>query len=177
MKVLILGATGSIGQQTISVLKKNKYELVGISFNRNYQLAAKIKTKYKYSPTYKKYSNVKSYDELIKKSKPDIVINAIVGMAGLQPTVDIIKNKRTLCLANKESLVVAGHLITKLAKQYKVKIYPIDSEHASLYQIINQNRTKKFKKLFITASGGPFYKTSKNKLAKVTFKQATSHPT
>jgi 1-deoxy-D-xylulose-5-phosphate reductoisomerase len=177
MKVLILGATGNIGQQTIDVLKKLKYSLVGISFNHNYKLGRQIQTRYRYSPIYPQYSNVKSYDELIKKAKPDIVVNAIVGSAGLEPTIITIKNKKTLCLANKESLVMAGYFVMKLAKQNNVKIYPIDSEHASLFQIINQNKHKKIKKLYITASGGPFYKTPKHKLTNVTFKQATNHPT
>jgi 1-deoxy-D-xylulose-5-phosphate reductoisomerase len=162
MRILVLGATGSIGQQTISIIKKLKYQLVGISFNINSKLAAHIKTKYKYSPSDHKHSNVRSFSELIKKSNPDIVVNAIVGFAGLKPTIVTIQNKKTLCLANKESLVVAGKFITQLAKQNHVKIYPIDSEHTALYQIISQTPNKRFKKIYITASGGPFYKLPKN---------------
>jgi 1-deoxy-D-xylulose-5-phosphate reductoisomerase len=113
---------------------------------------------------------------LIKRSKPDIVVNAIVGLAGLKPTIDVIKNKKTLCLANKESLVVAGKFITELAKRNRVKLYPIDSEHASVYQILSQNKDKKMKKIFITASGGPFYKFTSKQLKNVSFKQACNHP-
>jgi 1-deoxy-D-xylulose-5-phosphate reductoisomerase len=177
MRVLVLGATGNIGQQTIDVIKKLKYQLVGISFNTNYKLASKLNVKYKYSPSDKLHSNVNSYDELIKKSKPDIVVNAIVGIAGLPPTIDVIKNKKTLCLANKESLVIAGKIVTKLANLNKVSIYPIDSEHASIYQILKQNKAKKFKKIYITASGGPFYHAKPELLENVSFQQAIKHPT
>jgi 1-deoxy-D-xylulose-5-phosphate reductoisomerase len=157
MRVLVLGATGNIGQQTLRLIKKLKYQLVGISFNLNHKLTAQIKTKYKYSPNDSLHSNVKNYDELIEKCNPDIVVNAIIGFAGLDGTFAVIRHKKTLCLANKESLVVAGKFVTDLAKKNQVKIYPIDSEHASLYEIINQTKNKQFKKLYITASGGPFY--------------------
>ncbi|MDR2369773.1 MAG: 1-deoxy-D-xylulose 5-phosphate reductoisomerase [Mycoplasmataceae bacterium] len=177
MRVLILGATGNIGQQAITVIKKLNYELVGISFNHNHELATQIKVPYKYSPSDSIHSNVRNFNELIKKSNPDIVVNAIVGFAGLNGTIAAIKQQRTLCLANKESLVVAGQFIMKLAKQNCVKIYPIDSEHASLYQIIHQTRNEKFQKLYITASGGPFYKLPPSEWKNVTVKQAINHPT
>jgi 1-deoxy-D-xylulose-5-phosphate reductoisomerase len=176
MKILLLGATGNIGQQTINVIKELNYQLVGISFYHNVKQATKIKAKYKYSPLDQSISNVSSYEELIKKAKPDIVVNAIVGFAGLEATIATIKNRRTLCLANKESMVVAGQFVTKLAKQNHVKIFPIDSEHAALFQILTQN-SRNFKKLFITASGGPFYNASKKQLGNVTLAKAIKHPT
>jgi 1-deoxy-D-xylulose-5-phosphate reductoisomerase len=177
MRVLVLGATGNIGQQALEVIKQLKYQLVGISFYKNNLSALQINTPFRYSPINKINSNVSSYDELIKLSKPDIVINAIVGFAGLEATIVTIKNKKTLCLANKESLVVAGQFITKMANRNNVKIYPIDSEDSSIYQIISQNKNSEFKKLYITASGGPFYKHSLKKLSKATYKQAVNHPT
>jgi 1-deoxy-D-xylulose-5-phosphate reductoisomerase len=177
MKILILGATGSIGKQTIDVINKLKYQLCGISFYKNDSGASKIKTPYKFSPINKKMSNVASYDELIIKSKPDIVVNAIVGFAGLEATLTAIKHKKTLCLANKESLVVAGQFVMRLAKLNHVHIYPIDSEHASLYQIIKQNPQDHFQKLYITASGGPFYKLTQQQKSNVTYSVATNHPT
>ncbi|GHU35344.1 hypothetical protein FACS1894166_13630 [Bacilli bacterium] len=176
MNVLVFGATGSIGKQTIDVIRQLKHKLVGISFYENYKAAEKIKAKYKFSPINTDKSNVKSYEDLIIKSKPDMVVNAIVGFAGLEITLLTIKHKINLALANKESLVTAGRFIMPMAKKNKVQIYPIDSEHASLYQILKQvNRP--FKQLFITASGGPFYKYSVNELRKVSYKQTIKHPT
>jgi 1-deoxy-D-xylulose-5-phosphate reductoisomerase len=176
MKVLVLGATGNIGQQVISLIKKLNYQLVGISYYANDKLAQKIEAKYVYSPINKVQSNVKSYNQLIKLSNPDIVVNAIVGFVGLKATLATIRNKKTLCLANKESLVVAGQFVMKLAKQKQVNIFPIDSEHTAIYQIISQ-KGKSFKKLYITASGGPFYNLSKNELTHISLKQAINHPT
>jgi 1-deoxy-D-xylulose-5-phosphate reductoisomerase len=177
MKILVLGATGSIGKQTIDVINKLKYHLCGISFYSDSINASRIKTSYKFSPINKKMSNVTSYDELIIKSKPDIVVNAIVGFAGLEATLAVIRHKKTLCLANKESLVVAGQFVMKLAKRNHVHVYPIDSEHASLYQIIKQYPGENFQKLYITASGGPFYKLNQQQKSKVTYAVATNHPT
>jgi 1-deoxy-D-xylulose-5-phosphate reductoisomerase len=175
MRILIFGATGSIGQQTIDVIKKLQYQLVGISFFHHSCLAKKIKAEFKYSPVDKQISNVASYDELIKKSKPDLIVNAIVGFAGLEATLIALKHKIDLALANKESMVVAGQFVTKLAKTNKVTIYPIDSEHASLFQIIKQIK-RKYQRLLITASGGPFYKLDYQALQKVNFQQAIKHP-
>jgi 1-deoxy-D-xylulose-5-phosphate reductoisomerase len=175
VRILLLGATGSIGQQTLKIIRQLKYKLVGISFYENSTLATKIKTNYIYSPINKKLSNVKDYDELIKKSQPDLIVNAIVGFAGLEATLISIKNKIDVALANKESLVVAGQFIMKQAKQNKVCIFPIDSEHTSLYQIIKQIKRKP-QHLIITASGGPFYNVSTDKLKKVSYAQAIHHP-
>jgi 1-deoxy-D-xylulose-5-phosphate reductoisomerase len=175
VRILLLGATGSIGQQTLKIINKLKYKLVGISFYKNSTLATKIKTDYIYSPINKKLSNVKNYDELIKKSQPDLIVNAIVGFAGLEATLIALKNKIDIALANKESLIVAGQFIMKQAKQNRVHIFPIDSEHTSLYQIIKQIKQKP-QRLIITASGGPFYNTSADELKKVSYAQAIHHP-
>ncbi|GHU47001.1 hypothetical protein FACS1894218_0520 [Bacilli bacterium] len=176
MKVLVFGATGNIGQQTIAVIKQLKHQLVGISFYNNNQVAKRMHAKYKFSPINHKLSNVKSYEELITVSKPDMIVNALVGFSGLEITLLAIKHRIDLALANKESLVVAGRFIMPMANKNKINIYPIDSEHASLQQILSQVN-KPFNQLYITASGGPFYKYSAKQLANVTYKQTIHHPT
>jgi 1-deoxy-D-xylulose-5-phosphate reductoisomerase len=176
MRVLIFGATGSIGSQTITVLKQIKYQLVGISFYNNIKKAKQIKCKYRYTPLYKNESNVKNYEELINKSKPDMIVNAVSGIAGLEITLLSIKHHIDIALANKESLVVAGKFVTKLAKKNKVNIYPIDSEHASLLQILKQIKDKPIE-LAITASGGKYYNKSNNELKNISYKNAIKHPT
>jgi 1-deoxy-D-xylulose-5-phosphate reductoisomerase len=174
MRILIYGATGNIGQQVVNYLKHTKHKIVGISYCDNFKLAQSIKAKFYFSPH--KKSNVSSYEELIIKSKPDLIINAIVGFAGLEITLLSIKHKIDLALANKESMVVAGRFITKLAKKNKVNIYPIDSEHTSLMHIIKNSRGKP-RMFYITASGGPFYNVKHSRLDKITYKQAIKHPT
>jgi len=179
MKVLILGATGSIGQNAIKVIKKASYQLVGISFNKNLKLAKNIinsnNLKLYYSPSYTEFSSTNSYDELIKKSSPDIVLNCVAGFAGLQATIACIKNKVDLALANKESLVIAGDLIKELNKKYQINIYPVDSEHAAIYQCLKY-RNSFLKKIYITASGGPFYGYKKQALENISYLQAIKHP-
>lgn len=174
MKILICGATGNIGQQVIKYIKKTNHQIIGISYFHNFKLAETIKSKYFYSPI--NHSNVNSYEELIVKSRPDIIVNAIIGFAGLKITLLSIKHKIDLALANKESLVVAGQFVMRLAKKNGVNIYPIDSEHASLMQIIKY-KGNKFKQLYITASGGLFYNTPKNQMKNISYQQAINHPT
>lgn len=176
MKILLFGATGNIGEQTLEVIKRNNLELVGISFFDNYVKAQKIINEFNlenyYSPNYK--SSFSSYDELIKKTKPDIIVNAIIGTPGLEVTLLSIQNKVDIALANKESLVIAGKFITNMAKKNNVKIYPIDSEHSSLYQLIKQIGS--YDELYITASGGSYYNSSEKELKKITYKSAIIHP-
>ncbi|MDE6476954.1 MAG: NAD-dependent epimerase/dehydratase family protein [Mycoplasmoidaceae bacterium] len=177
MRILVFGATGSIGIQTIDVIKKLKHQLVGFSFYKNSKKAAAIikntKVKYYYSPINKKLSNVNSFQELISRTKPDLIVNAIIGFAGLDVTLLAIKNKINIALANKESLVVAGRFILSLAKKNNVKIFPIDSEHSAIYQAL-LGRKEQLKTIYITASGGPFY--NKKNTLNVSYKQATKHP-
>lgn len=176
MKILLFGATGSIGKQTIEVIKRLNYELVGFSFYKNNKQAKliinKTKTKYYYSPIDKSLSNVNSYQELIKKTKPDLIVNAVIGFAGLEITLLSIKNKINIALANKESLVVAGKFVLNLAKKNNVKIIPIDSEHSAIRQAL-LNRKDELKKIYITASGGPFFNKS---TTNVTYQKAIKHP-
>jgi 1-deoxy-D-xylulose-5-phosphate reductoisomerase len=175
MRILLLGATGNVGQQVLKIIKKLNYELVGISFYTNTKLAITIKTKYRYSPIDLQNSNVNSYDELISKSRPNLVVNAIVGLAGLIPTLSVIKQRIDIALANKEALVVAGKFIKPLVKKNHVKIYPIDSEHAAIFKIIKEHGNN-FQKIYITASGGPFYQYNRKKIQHVTYEQTIKHP-
>lgn len=177
MIVLIVGATGSIGVQALQILKKN--EIGGIVFNKNITLAKKLIKKYGikkyYSPSYSEFSTHKTFQKILDDIKPDIVLNAVVGFDGLEYTIQTINKKYDLALANKESLVIAGKFIKELAKNKKVNIYPVDSEHSSLYDLIYNNK-KQVKKLYITCSGGSAYNFTKQQLKKATIKQIVSHP-
>lgn len=179
MKILLCGATGSIGQQLLNVIDE-KDEIVGIYFNKNLNIAEKIIKKYKVKnilcESNKAYSTIKNLDELIKKSKPDMIVNAVVGIAGLNVTLCSIKHKIDIALANKESLVIAGKFVTKFARKNKVKIYPIDSEHSSLYQIIKNIDKKHINELIITCSGGSTYFKSSKELENIEFDEVIKHP-
>jgi 1-deoxy-D-xylulose-5-phosphate reductoisomerase len=174
MRIVIFGATGSVGQQAFKYLKKTNHKVVGMSYYTNIKIAKAMHVNYFYSPI--NDANVSSYEDLIIKSKPHLIINAVVGFEGLKITMLSLKHKIDLALANKESLVVAGGFINDLAKKHKVNIYPIDSEHTSLMHIL-KNKKGAIKRLYITASGGPFYNIPKNKLKNISFQQAIKHPT
>lgn len=178
-KILVCGATGTIGLQALEVIKKLNYSLVGFSFNKNLNIAKKIKKNFPkshiYSPSILDLNTVKNFSELIEKTKPNILLNAIVGTAGLEITILGIKYNLKIALANKESFVLAGWLINDLIKTSKTKIFPIDSEHSSIYDIF-LNTNKKIEEIFITASGGPFFLKKKNELRKISFNDAIKHP-
>ncbi len=182
-KVLILGATGSIGKLTIDVIDhlQTQYSIVGCSYGKNVDLMKNIYDEheyiqYVYSPITNELNNVYSYDELIKQAKPDIIVNAISGIAGVEATFIALENKIPLALANKESLVCAGSLILDIAKKNNISIYPIDSEHASLKSLIDAYSNDELKEMMITCSGGPFYNYSYDELENVTYDQAIKHP-
>ena len=180
MKLLIFGATGTIGKKTINLIKKaTDIELVGFSFYNNLSLAKKYLEEfgqdvYCFSEQQTEINNVNSYEELIKKSKPDMILNAVIGFEGLEITLLSLKAKIDLALANKESIVLAGDYIFKLAKKNNVSIYPVDSEHTALYSLI-KNQDKKIKRLYITASGGRYYNDDKKNL-NPSFEEAIKHP-
>lgn len=178
-KILICGITGSIGMQAIDVIKENEYELVGFSFNKNIELANRVLIDFPnvfvYSPSNKELNNVESFDELILKSKPDIILNAVVGFAGLEISIKSIIFNIDLALANKESMVTAGWLIKELLKSRNCKIYPVDSEHSSIYDIL-VNSNKKIEKIILTASGGPFFDKDVKEYENATFEDAIKHP-
>lgn len=178
MNIVIFGITGSIGQQSIEVIKKLGHKIVGAVFNNNIKVMKHIidNSKYKfdvYSKSISIFNTVNSIDELLLKTKPDLVINAIPGFDGVEITLKCLMEKIDIALANKESYVVAGWVINEMSKIQKVNVYPVDSEHCAIYDLLKK---KRMSKLIITASGGPFYNLNKNDLKKVTFLQAKSHP-
>ena len=195
MKVCLLGASGSIGQQTIEVMlnNPNDFDLVAFSVGRRVR---KISNILKNFPNVRavclqdkedahryqsKYTNVIFFwgddglNQLIKISKADIVVNALVGFVGLKPSITALENDKILCLANKESLVVGGELINKILKKSNGKIYPIDSEHAAIRKCLSVD-DQDVEKIIITASGGPFRELSRDQLKDVTPEQALNHP-
>ncbi|MGB9744088.1 MAG: 1-deoxy-D-xylulose-5-phosphate reductoisomerase [Desulfurella sp.] len=190
--ILILGSTGSIGQNVIEVIKKgSKYNIIGIAFNKNITKAIeqieKLKPKYVYVGQLEYISQLKNLfpyieffsqnelSELIAKNDIDFVINAFVGSAGILPSYYAIYYKKKFALANKESLVVAGKILTELAKKNKIEIIPIDSEHSAIYQCLEGKR-QFLKKIILTASGGPFRLTDKERFESITKEMALNHP-
>ena len=197
--IYLLGATGSIGTQTIEVLRSldDSYRLVSISFNNSLEKAEQIIDEFNpklicvnneinYNYLKNKYNNIrivtgeaglveaatcKFYDD-----GEDVVINSLVGMIGLVPTIEAIKLERTILLANKETLVVGGEIIAELLKQYNSKLLPIDSEHSAILQCLEGRKHNEIKKLIITASGGAFRDLSREQLDNVTIDDALKHP-
>ena len=195
MKVCLLGASGSIGQQTIEVMLENPndFDLVAFSVGRRVRKIANIlknfpnvravclQDKEDAKRYQSKYTNVIFFwgddglNQLIKISKADIVVNALVGFVGLKPSITALENNKILCLANKESLVVGGELINKILKKSQGKIYPIDSEHAAIRKCLSVD-DQDVEKIIITASGGPFRELKRDELKDVTPEQALNHP-
>ena len=196
-KLLLLGASGSIGQQTIDLLcnKKINYDLVGVSVGKNIEYLEKLlplfhSIKYVYvideniakslqnlHKNIKFYSEKDGFESLILDSKPDIVVNALVGFVGVVPSLITIKNDIDLALANKESLVVAGDLIKELLKKSKSELLPIDSEHVAIDKCLQHIKREDLKTIILTCSGGPFRNKDKSELLHVTKKDALNHPT
>ena len=193
-KIAILGSTGSIGKSTLEVIKKNKknFNIILLTANNNYkkliQQAKEFKVKNVLIKNTKFYSkvrkslkktNVYSGNTPIKKiisKKIDYTMSAIVGLAGLQPTIDAIEISKTVAIANKEAIICGWELLYKKIKRYKTKILPVDSEHFSIMELTKNLADKDIEEIIITASGGPFLNTSSSKLNKVKFKDAIKHP-
>jgi 1-deoxy-D-xylulose-5-phosphate reductoisomerase len=195
--VTILGSTGSIGRQTLNIIETNPnlYKVNILTTNSNITLLEKQCKQFEPNAVviadnnaYKKFIKKTSYkgkietgsEALINTSNfnnTDIVVSALVGIAGLQPTIAAIKSGKTILLANKEVLVVAGKYVTDLAKEKKVRIIPIDSEHSAIYQCLLGENIKSVNKIILTASGGPFFKLKKSDLQKVKISDALNHPT
>ena len=197
--VAILGSTGSIGTQTIDVLRANPddFSLVAISAGSNIgmleeqirefhpKLCAvwdedKAKELSKaisdVTPTCKIVSGMDGLIELASIPESDILITAVVGMIGITPTIAAIKAGKDIGLANKETLVTAGHIIISLAKEMGVSILPVDSEHSAIFQCLNGERENNIDKILLTASGGPFRGKTRDELADVTLEMALKHP-
>ena len=195
-KIAILGSTGSIGTQTLEVVRENKdIEVLGIAAGNNSLLLEKqirefhpklvaVWTEEKASELRVKVSDtdtriVSGMDGLIEVSTmegTEILVTAIVGMIGLRPTIEAIKAKKHIALANKETLVTAGHLIMPLAKEMGVKILPVDSEHSAIFQSMQGNEAKAVKKILLTASGGPFRGKTQEELMEIRVEDALKHP-
>jgi len=196
-KVAILGSTGSIGTQALEVIDEQSglFEVEILTANINADLLIQQAKKYKPNSVvivddsqYKKvkgalwddgisvYVGVEALEQVVEFKEVDIVLTALVGYAGLKPTIAAINAGKTIALANKETLVVAGELITKLAKEKGVHIYPVDSEHSAIFQCLAGEHTNPIEKIVLTASGGPFKGKTIDDLAKVTKAQALKHP-
>lgn len=194
-KITVLGITGSIGMQTVDVVKNNpdKFEIIAASAGKNITLLEEILTilpikhvcvleendmnvlKDKY-PNIHFYFGEEGLVDISTLETVDIVLNAIVGFAGLVPTMKAIECHKDIALANKETLVVAGHLIVPLVKKNNVKLLPVDSEHSAIFQSLNGERHEDIQKLILTASGGSFRDRTLEELKDVTVKEALNHP-
>lgn len=195
-KISILGSTGSIGTQTLEVVSDLKcIEVCGISGNENIDLLEKqaylfhpkiigvmdetkaIELKKRLASTsIKVVCGMEGLIEVATMSQVEMVVTAVVGNVGLQPTFEAMRAGKDIALANKETLVSAGSLVMDLAREKKVEIYPVDSEHSAIFQALQGNQGNKIRRILLTASGGPFRGKTKKDLAKVTVEDALSHP-
>lgn len=189
-KVFLLGATGSIGESTLEVITEysDKLELVGISAHKNDKKTSEIACKFNCKDVVltgietSKFKNINHFgmDALltqIKESNADIVVNGIAGSSGLLPSLETIKSGKDLALANKETMVMAGPLINKLAADYNVKLLPVDSEHSAIFHLLENCSNEDLDEIILTASGGAFRDWATEDLKKVTVKDALKHPT
>lgn len=197
-KISILGVTGSIGTQTLDVVRNSDdIEIVGISANSSTKKMKEIikEFKPKYVAMMKKecaeelekfcnensiktevYSGMEGLIKISTLDEIDMVVTSVVGMIGLVPTMEAIKAKKDIALANKETLVVAGELVMKAAEENGAKILPVDSEHSAIYQSLRGNDLSTLKKIILTASGGPFRGKKEEELKDITLEQALNHP-
>ncbi len=195
--IAILGSTGSIGTQALEVIEQfpDKFELIALTANRNADLLIEQALKYKpntvvivdesqynkvknvlWEHDIKVYSGEDSLNQVVEMTEIETVLTATVGYSGLLPTINAINAGKNIALANKETLVVAGDIVTKLAQQKGVNIYPVDSEHSAIFQCLAGNFDNKIEKLILTASGGPFRGKTHEELKSVTREQALKHP-
>ena len=196
-KVLLLGASGSIGSQTIDVLLKHKgkFDLVGVSVGNRVENIENLIENFA-NLNYFCFKNEKDYDEfllrhpekqayfgdeglikIIEESNADMVVNALIGFVGFLPSIKALKMDKILCLANKESLVVGGEIVNSLLKKGHAKLYPIDSEHVAIAKCLYDEKVEDIDKILITASGGPFFLLDKEKFNDITPEDALKHPT
>lgn len=182
-KISIIGSTGSIGTQALEVIEKlqDKFEIIALAGGNNAELlkeqAEKFKPKFIYAQKDIKIDGTKSLknlDEIAENQENDIILVACSGKIGLKPTLKAIENGIDIALANKETLVMAGDIVMKKAKENGVKIIPVDSEHCAIHQCIKD--ISQVKKLIITASGGPFLHKSIEEIKTATVKEALAHP-
>lgn len=196
-RIAILGSTGSIGTQALDVVRQHpqEFEVEVLTANSNVSLLKEQALEFKpnavvivqddqykslaedlWKEGIKTYAGEESLEQVVQFEDIDIVLTALVGYSGLKPTIAAIEAGKAIALANKETLVVAGELITKLAAKNKVPILPVDSEHSALFQCLTGEFHNKIEKIYLTASGGPFRGWKKEKLLNVTKEQALKHP-
>ena len=196
-QIAILGSTGSIGTQTLDVIRRNssEFQVTVLAANSNDELLEKqihefnprfailsdesayTRLKSRYSGATQILGGRQSFIDSATVDGVEIVVTSMTGFAGLEPTVKAIQSHKTIALANKETLVVAGEIITRLAREYNVKILPVDSEHCAFFQCLNGENPKSIEKLLLTASGGPFRGKSREDLKNATIDQVLAHPT
>ena len=198
-QICILGSTGSIGTQALDVIEQHSdsYEVYCLTANNRYEMLAEQARKFRPAavvianeahyeslkllladlPDIKVYAGAKAIDEIVEAQPIDMVLTAMVGFAGLSPTIHAIKARKTICLANKETLVVAGDLICRLAAEYHVNILPVDSEHSAIFQSLVGEGNNEIEKILLTASGGPFRKFTLDEMRDVKAADALRHPT
>lgn len=198
-QICILGSTGSIGTQALDVIEQHsdRYEVYCLTANNRYEMLAEQARKFRPAavvianeahyeslkllladlPDIKVYAGAKAIDEIVEAQPIDMVLTAMVGFAGLSPTIHAIMAHKTICLANKETLVVAGDLICRLAAEYHVNILPVDSEHSAIFQSLVGEGNNEIEKILLTASGGPFRKFTLDEMRDVKAADALRHPT
>lgn len=198
-QICILGSTGSIGTQALDIVERypDRYEVYCLTANNQVQLLAQQAKKFhpvavviandahyealqallSDEPDIKVYAGSDALCQIVQAEPIDMVLTAMVGFAGLQPTISAIKARKKICLANKETLVVAGELICQLAQEYRVPILPVDSEHSAIFQSIVGEGDNAIEKILLTASGGPFRLFSREQMQTVKAADALKHPT
>ena len=196
-KICILGSTGSIGIQALQVIDENPdyFQLEVLTANDNADLLISQALQYKpntvvianemhyqkvsdalWKEDIKIFAGAKSINQIVSSDEVDIVLVAIVGFAGMRPTIEAINAKKRIAIANKESLVVAGHIISPLVIEKRVEMIPVDSEHSAIFQSLAGENPERIKKIILTASGGPFRNKSSKELQNITLEEALKHP-
>ncbi len=198
-QICILGSTGSIGTQALEVIRQHpdRYEAYALTANNHWELLAQqarefhpaavvianeahyeaLKEALRDEPDTKVYAGRDAVCQIVEAGPITMVLTAMVGFSGLTPTIRAIRARKTICLANKETLVVAGELICQLAEAYRVPILPVDSEHSAIFQSLVGEGDNEISKLLLTCSGGPFRKFTQDQLRHVTAADALRHPT
>lgn len=194
--ISVLGSTGSVGEQALDVADKFDYKVTSISANKNFLRAEEQARKFNVSSiamadeasakelkvrladtNIKIFCGEDGICEMISRDSAETVVNSIIGEAGLLPTLAVIDRGARLALANKESLVVAGEIVMKKARERSVEILPVDSEHSAIFQCLKAGKHSEIKKILLTASGGPFYGYTRDALKQISVEQALAHPT
>jgi 1-deoxy-D-xylulose-5-phosphate reductoisomerase len=194
--IAILGSTGSIGRNSLSVIHNlsNRFCVTYLSTNTNIELLQSQIAQFKprgvvvldeakaaalriiVGDSVEVLSGREGLLEIVRRDDVDIIVNSLVGFAGLKPTIEAIKHRKNIALANKETLVIAGQLVTSLAKEYGVSLLPIDSEHSAILQCLAGEMWSRIAKIILTASGGPFLNMPKEEFASITVEKALNHP-